>query len=408
MGIFSVFKDKKARKNETPTVSEHYISLARKVGFIRYVVIIFAVIFAIYSLSFHGNEITIENFRYMLKFINLDEEAQTEKVSVIAFDGSKGNKGLAFKSDLAILNESGLTVTGWDGEVILRNNFSSDHPKVTQNGLHLFCYDIGGRELRIFNSYSLISNISFDYPIYWLSASESGGFAAVSSAKGYRSAVYVYDKEFRLVYSRLLGDKYVDFVDISKDGKEFITAAHISENGNIVTLLNRSRIDTEDVVFEEKFIGEIPLGIYYTESGYCLMTSDKMRMYDNQDNPLGEVSFENKDLLSGRIYGDKTLVTYGIEGLSGGTEAVIYDIYGNIVYSQTFSTDISDSVIADDVLYVLSPGVFSKCDIQTGDSVQYSVPASYSSLVPDESDIILFSENQAEKFNPESFQQISN
>ena len=403
MGVFSAFKDKRAkRNNETPTVGEHYTKLGRRSAFIRYAIIILIVIFAIYSLSFHSNEITIENFRYMLKFINVNEEAETPVGTKIAFDGSSGNRGLAFKGDLAVLNESGLAVTGWDSEVILRESFSLDHPKITENGINLFCYDLGGKELRIFNSYSLLSEIQFDYPIYWLAASKSGSFAAVSSAKGYRSAVYVYDKEFRLTYSRLLGDKYVDFVDISHDGEEFVTAAHYSEDGNIVTLATRVRVDSEDAVSQQKFIGEIPLGIYYTENGYCLMTSDKMRMFDGEDNIIGEVSFGDKDLLSGRIYGERILVTYAMEGLSGGTEAIIYRLDGSVEYTHVFENSLSDSVIIGDTLYALSPGTLSECMIN-GDTILYDIPTSYSSLVSDENKLILFSENQAEVFTKESF-----
>ena len=403
MGVFSAFKDKRSKKNnETPTVGEHYTKLGRRSAFIRYAIIILIVIFAIYFLSFHSNEITIENFRYMLKFINVNEEAETPVGTKIAFDGSSGNRGLAFKGDLAVLNESGLAVTGWDSEVILRESFSLDHPKITENGINLFCYDLGGKELRIFNSYSLLSEIQFDYPIYWLAASKSGSFAAVSSAKGYRSAVYVYDKEFRLTYSRLLGDKYVDFVDISHDGEEFVTAAHYSEDGNIVTLATRVRIDSEDAVSQQKFIGEIPLGIYYTENGYCLMTSDKMRMFDGEDNIIGEVSFGDKDLLSGRIYGERILVTYAMEGLSGGTEAIIYRLDGSVEYTHVFENSLSDSVIIGDTLYALSPGTLSECMIN-GDTILYDIPTSYSSLVSDENKLILFSENQAEVFTKESF-----
>ena len=405
MGAFSAFRDKrsKRRRDETPTVNDHYTKLARISALVRYICIILVVVFAIYSLSFHSSEITIENFRYMLKFINLGEEAETPVGNYIAFDGSSGNRGLAFKGDLAVLNESGLTVTGWDGEIILRESFSLDHPKITENGINLFCYDLGGKELRIFNSYSLISEISFDYPIYWFAAAEDGGFAVVSSAKGYRTAVYIYDKEFRLLYSWLLGDKYVDFVDISDDGKEIITAGHYSEGGNIVTLVTKVRVDSETAVSEQKFIGEIPLGIYYTDSGYCLMTSDSMRMFGSDDGITGEISFNGKDLLSGRIFGNRALVTYGLEGLSGGTEAVIYRMDGSAEFTYTFGNSISDAVIIGDKLYCLSPGVITICDIVAGTAETYTVPTSYSSLIADGEKIILFSENQAEYFDSSTY-----
>ncbi len=406
MGAFSAFKDKRSLRNkkETPSVSDHYLKLARTSAVIRYTCIILVVAFSVYSLAFHASEISMENFRYMLKFINPSEEEQRETGNLLAFDGSEGNRGLIFKGDLAVLNENGLTIIGWDGETILREAFSLDHPKVANNGNHLFCYDLGGKELRIFNSYSRISTIPFDYPIYWLAASKNGGFAVASSAKGYRSAVYVYDKEFRLIYSQLLGDKYVDFVDISQKGNEFISAAHYSEGGNIVTLLSKMSTDSEEPIFEEKFVGEIPLGVYYTSDGYCLMTSDKLRTFDNDNNLKGEISFVNKSLLSGKVIGDKILLNYSLEGLSGGTEAVIYNTNAEEIFTHDFSFAVSDSLIMENTYYALSPGVVSTFNLETEESVSYSIPTSYASLIEGDLNLILFSENQAEIFDTNTFE----
>ena len=407
MGAFSIFRDKRTKKSkrETPTVNKHYIKLARKTAFVRYLCIILVVLFAIYSLSFHASEISIENFRYMLKFINLGDEAEAPVGNLIAFDGSAGNRGISFKGDLAVLNENGITITGWDSEIILRDTFSTDHPKVTENGINLFCYDLGGKDLRIYNSYSLISKISYDYPIYWFAASENGGFAVVSSAKGYRSAVYVYDKEYRLLYSKMLSDKYVDFVDISASGKEFITASHYSDNGNLVTLVTKSSVESEQPLFEQQFVGEIPLGLYYTESGYCLITSDAMRMFDNENNLTCTISFAGRSLLSGRVFGDRALLSYSLEGLSGGTESVLYSIGGEILFSHKNDRAVSDTTVIGNTFYALSPGTLAICDMVTGENKTYTIPTSYSSLVPDGERIILFSENQAEYFIPDTYEE---
>lgn len=406
MSAFSLFKDKHSKRNkqETPTVAAHYTKLANISALFRYAVLIFVVVFSVYSLSFHSNEITMENFRYMLKFINLGEEADSPAGTLIAFDGSEGNRGMSYKGDLAVLNESGLTITGWDGDIILRETFSFDHPKMEQDSNYIYCYDLGGKELKVFNSYQAMAKTPvFEYPIYGLAASDSGNFAVITSEKSYRSAVYVYDKNFMKRYSVLLGDKHAEFVDISNDGKEFIVAANYSEAGNLVTHILKYRTDTEGVIFEQKFIGEIPLGIYYTDSGYCLMTSDALRLFGSDDSITGEVRFSDKKLLSGSIFGDRALITYAMEGLSGGTEVTVYRNDGSTEFTKNFANSISDTSITGDKLYALSPGELAVCDLKTGAVSVYSVPTSYSSLVTEGERIILFSENQAEYFDTTSF-----
>ena len=146
MGAFSWFRDKNTKKNkqETPTVESHYIKLARRASFMRYAVLLFIVLFGVYSFSFHSSEITVDNFDYMMKFLNVNEDEQANKGNLLSFDGSVGNRGLIYKGDLAVLNENGLTVTGWDAEVILRDSFSFDHPKLIENGKRLFAYGFEG------------------------------------------------------------------------------------------------------------------------------------------------------------------------------------------------------------------------------------------------------------------------
>lgn len=406
MGAFSVFKDKRSKRNkqETPTVESHYSKLARRTSIVRYVCMILIVLFAAYSFSFHSNEITMDNFRYMMKFINLGEDAEAPKGTYIAFDGSEGNRGILFKGDLAVLNESGLTITGWDGEVLLRSSFAYDHPKMTENGTYLFCYDLGSKDLKIFNSYQQMPDSpTFDYPIKWLAASAHGEFAVVSSAKSYRSAVFVYDSEYRIRYSQKFGDKYVDFVDISKEGNEFITAAHYSKGGNLITVVSKFKTDSEGPVFTKEFIGEMPLGIYYTDEGYCLMTTDKIRMFKSDNSIGGEIDLTGKELISGRVFGNRALVTYGIESLSGGTEVVIYRADGSVEFTESFDGSLSDAIICGNALYAVSPGELTLCELSSKDKHVYRIPSSYSSVIADGESIILFSENQAEYFKPSDY-----
>lgn len=407
MGAFSEFKDKKPknRKNETPSVEEYYISLARKTAVLRYACLILLVLLIVYSLSFKNDVITIDNFRYMLKFIDIKDDADAPKGTVLNFDGSSGGKGLLYKGDLAVINDSGLTVTGWDGSILLRSSFSYDHPKIKQNGINLFCYDMGSKEVRIYNSYSLINTVAFDYPVLDVAVSQSGGFAVVGSSKGYRSAVFIYDKEFRPVFTRNIGDKYVDFADISADGKSFILAAHYSSNGQLTTLV--SRFDTaasEEPLETKEFIGEMPLGIYYTDGGYALLTDSALRRFDTDGNEISTVSFSGRKLLSGGVYGDRTLICYAKEGLSGGTVACVYDADGSLSATREYPSALNTAVINDDKLYAVYPGRLCIADLSGGSDEVYLIPTSFRDIIPDGSNIILFSDNEADYFIPENFE----
>ena len=410
MGAFSAFTEKKSKRNrrETPSVSSYYTKLARNAVICRYAVMIAIIAFTVYSLSFHSDEITMENFEYMMKFVNQGEEAAAPKGTLITFDGSSGNQGLIYKGDLAVLGNNGLTITGWDGDIILQESFAYDHPKIAQNGEHLFCYDLGGKELQIFNSYSHLQTITFDYPIYGFSTSESARFAVISSSKGYRTSVHIYDKEFRKIYTCYFGNKYTDFVSINKDGVGFITAAHYSQNANLVTVISRYRTDSteNDPLFSQTFVGEIPLGLSYTSDGYCLLTSEAMRFFNVNDEIVSEIKFGEKELLSGEIFNNRVLMTYSLKGLSGGTDAVIYDTNGKELYSADFDYSLSDTLISNEMFYALAPGKLTVCNLTDKTRVDYEIPSGYSSLLMGNDDkLIIFSENQAEYFDETKYNQ---
>ena len=369
MGVFSIFNEKKQgkAKKETPSVARYYRSLAVRTTVLRYFCILLTALVVVYGFSFRRDVLTIDNLRYMLKFVNLGSDAQETLGTRATFDLSDDNVGALFKGDVAVLNGEGLSIYSWDSEKTLAASFQYDHPKMISTPASLFCCDIGGNELRVFNSYSQLYAQSYEYPIYWLAAAENGSYAVLTSAKGYRSGIYVYDEYFRQVYAHLFGDKYIDYAALSRDGKEFVTAAHYVEGGGMVTLLMRFSVSSEEPLFQASFPSELPFGVFYMENGaYALLTSKALRIYDAQDTMTAEIIFGEKSLL-GYEFSDKyAIITYNIPGLSGGTELIVYRPDGTIAATRSFDGALLDKKLENDRLAVLTPGALTICDLTGG------------------------------------------
>ena len=101
---------------------------------------------------------------------------------------------------------------------------------------------------------------------------------------------------------------------------------------------------------------------------------------------------------------DLILLTYAMEGLSGGTETIIYNTNAEVTFDHNFPAAVSDSMIIGNSYYALTPGVLSVFDLETDEEIAYTVPTSYSSLINNDETLILFSENQAEVFSSDSFE----
>lgn len=407
MGAFSVFKDRKSKKNkETPSVESHYIRLAKITAFSKYFVLLLLILFAVYAFSFHSDVVTMDNFRYMLKFINLGEEAEATEGSIITFDTHENNKGLSFKGDMCIYNENTVTIMGWDGDVLAGGELGYDHPKAVENGKNVFCCDIGGNELSVYTSITNVLVQTYDYPISWIAASESGNYAVVSSTKGYRSAIFVYDIHFRNIYTLQISDKYVDFIDMTADGNYFYTLSHHSSGGNLVTQVSKYTVASTDTrpLFTDEYIGELPLGVYCTDYGYAVLTSGGIRTYDGENNLIGFVPSKGREILSCHIGSRYSVLAFGTEGLSGGNELNVYGSDGKLVSSREFSATPADYTVADDMLYTVSQGVLTVVDLTgNSDDVSYDVSTDITHLVTDDGRLILFSPYKAEIFSKNNY-----
>lgn len=97
MGVFSIFREpgKKSdpAKVKIPSREAYYETIARRISFAKYALILLSVCFAAFAFTFYGDELTIENFRYMLKFVSFDPVTVGSDGSRVVYDYDAGNLG---------------------------------------------------------------------------------------------------------------------------------------------------------------------------------------------------------------------------------------------------------------------------------------------------------------------------
>lgn len=72
MSVFSIFTTKKRRqpKKAQPTPTEYYAHLATRLSVLKVALLAVLVCFIAFGFTFYGSELTMENFRYMMKFMS--------------------------------------------------------------------------------------------------------------------------------------------------------------------------------------------------------------------------------------------------------------------------------------------------------------------------------------------------
>lgn len=362
VSVFSVFTDRKKRKKntETPTVEQYYEKRARHISHIRYACLLLTVLFGVYGFVVHGQELTADNFRYMLKFLDLEEAEVTDENAELRFDYAESNQGGLYLGDLVVLNTDGLTVysrdAGTAGDKLFSESFRMEDPRLAITPKYVFAYDLGGNEIRVFNSHSQFAKLSMDYPIYGFSAADNGSFAVITAEKNYRTAVYVYDSYARQVYKRLLSNTYMDQISLSPDGQSFLALGHEAGDGYLRTLLQVYSIKAEQPVTSVSYRGELPLMAAYTENGkFAVLTGSALRFFDGTgDTPVEVHSIEGQSLLGYSFSSGQILLSVEGSGLSGGSRLLVYNAGGKLVGETAFRGRTTHTLIQNDLLYLLN------------------------------------------------------
>ncbi len=399
MSAFSVFSDHRKRKKnmQTPTVEQYYRDRAKRLSRVRYLCLLLCAAFLLYGFAAHGEELTAENFRYMLKFLDITEEDDEVEANTVRFDYAAGNLGGLFRGDVAVLNTDGLALYGWDAEQLFSASFRLESPRMTVTSQSIFVYDLGNPDVRLFNSYEEYAHVTTEYPVYALSANDSGCFAVATSEKNYRSVIYVYDSYAQRIYTRRLSDLYVDQLALSPDGKSFLALGHFAQGGDLVAVLQRYSLTDEEPVFTASYAGELPLRTDYLSDGrFAVLTDGALRCYDvGAEDPVGSVSLEDASLRGCDFSGGRVLLTFYDAGLSGGTVLRVYGEDADVQGEYRFEGAVTDKRMLGDALCVLTVGEVTVLPLSGGEPTVYTVGEDALQLLDDSGTLVLFEKSDA-------------
>ncbi len=364
MSAFSIFKDKKKqKKQQTPTAEAYYTRLANRAKIGMFAVIIALIAFCLLSYSFYPEELTLENFRYLLKFISFEQNEDVEVGSVISFDTDPTNKYAIVRGDIAVLSKSQLAVYDTAGQILQRIPLKNDNPMLLTAGKNMIIYDLGGKTLDVYNSFSPVYTENFGYPVLGVSTADNGNYAVLSGAKNYRSAVYVYDANYRLIFSHYFPTEYSTALELDKSGKKVLVLSHISENGDYLGSAALFNTSAEEPVANFKYVGELPLSCHFTsDGGYMVLTDAYMRMYSADNSLIKEVPLPYG--LLNCTYGESyAFMTFDAMGLSENKTVAVYDGNGNKVFEESVTASPDDVLLNGGRLYMLSQGNLKVYDL---------------------------------------------
>lgn len=383
MKAFSVFTNPKKKNSVTVDVltpSVYYRKCANKIKFLKFAILFSLIIFILYGITFHGNEITVENFRYMMKYLDFSSANTVVGEKEITYDHDEKARFELMRDNVVVVDGGGVAIYDLTGQRSLSTKFTFTNPAVAVSDRFVFAYDIGvgSNTLKIFNVYSEIKSYKYDFPIFGVSVNDNGAYCVITSEHGFVSGFIAYDSSNRFIFRKSYADRYVVSVDISEGGKDFYSLVVNAVDGDFVSEALHYDMNGEEAVHSVKYLGEYPVKIFNTKEGNVYVLTDKaLRFYNGSFELLSEIKFDKET--PKRYFFDDGYVamTLSTQIVGNSTRLMVFDSSGNTILDNYFDGDVTRVRMTDDALLLMMKGKLSVMNLKTGEMKNIELDLKY-------------------------------
>lgn len=337
------------KKDSEDTRSEKKV---KKIRLYKFIAVTVLVLFLLGGFLLFENEITIENLRYMVKYLDFSSSGAFSEESVIYYNADVDNDFYVFRGDLALINPRGVTLFDRRGSAVMTDTFSMTKPTGVCGEKYLVIYDLGGHNVRVYNSFSLLYEESFDYAVQSVSINSDGAFCVVTAEKNYRSAVYVFDRNFEETYRWLSADKLASGAFLSDRNELSISAVHV-QNGELISELIELKVGEKDPLSVFTLQGELPL-MHRSERQNALLVTDLSFHILEKGKSVVSRDFVQGSILKVALSENRIAVLSDELSVGVNYKLSVFDDEGEEIRSHKFSETIQDLKVFDETVYVLT------------------------------------------------------
>lgn len=240
----------------------------------------------------YRDEITVENFRFLMRNVNFRLEASTvpsEDTGGIIYSRDDERVFAVYKDYFASVGNGRIMICDSSGNKAYDEKNSYSSPALRSSSSYLLCFDRGGNEYSLYSYFNSIGNEKFDYPITDAAISNSGYYAVATRDSSHYCIINVYSDNMKLV-QKIRKNKYAVSVDISSDGSQVIvTSFYAGESGKSMTEVAVHSISSTETDFVITLEGTIPYEARYLDNGSIVFVGDDRICFIDKD---GEISKE--------------------------------------------------------------------------------------------------------------------
>ena len=267
---------------EEEQVNRYYLSLSTRYKILKLVVILALVAYCIGMVTAYRDDITVENFRYMLRDFNINSTKYTGEFDKISYSAGSDSRFALFKGDLAVVSPDSLYIYGMSGQTEMSEMLNLTDPQIAASDRYILVYDTSDTNpvFSVFNTFSMLYAEKLSKPISAASVANNGYFAIATRTEEYKGAVFVYSASFKQI-SRIYKDKYIMDVVMRPDGGEVLILSAFDSGGEwcgeIMTVAPGSETATAIITVA----GSMPVKACYSkDGGFAVLFDNCIIFYD--------------------------------------------------------------------------------------------------------------------------------
>lgn len=358
-----------SEREAEPAENHYYIALAGRYRILKFMTLITLIVFCMGMIAVYRDDITVENFRYMLRDFDINSTKYTSRFDTITYSSGSGSTYALFKGDLAVASPDSLYIYGMSGSTEMSSSLSMTEPVIRVSDKYILVFDMSdsNSSYSIFNTFSILNSEKLDYQITGASVADNGVYAIATRTDEYKGAVLVYNSDFTLM-NRILKDKHIMDVEMRPDGKEVLVLSAYDSGGDWQTELMTCAPGSDTATITLTLAGSMPVKASYSDAGGFTVLCDNMIVfYDSEGFEVSRYEFGSDIPVSFGLTGSISMVAFNKTVLGNEKTLLFWDGTGNRLIDYTLDGRIVSTaanggrffVQTNDKLISIEPGTGS-------------------------------------------------
>ena len=343
----------------------YYDKTAAIFGYAKIAVTVLLIALIILAFTVFSDIFTAENFKYLIKNININTSGEIEDFRTVIFSDEEGISFAEFKQDFVIASPGVLKLYDYNGGLSLKSTPSTQNPGLCTSDEYILLYDMGDKDYYIYNNFSQLYSSECEGNIITGDMSDKGVFVIMTESARYAAHIYVYNEDFELI-REIKKANYVTSVKLSSDGEYLLITSVKLTGAQSVSTVSVYEIESNSIVIEENIHSEIPVSAEFdrdgAELGLTVITDNSLRRYTLRGEE-GMISFVDQEVLGYDMGEEYTAYVVKNGVIDNSASVVVVSNKGmEKVYSVDFKEKIVDIEICGNDVYILTKTNIIKID----------------------------------------------